>query len=506
MPKRLTLFLLLPVVLISYWSTAQNVNDVNQFLNTSLNGTARFNGMAGAFGALGGDITAISTNPAGSSVFLHSEFGGTLSFANNALKANYFGTSNTSENRDLNLEQAGIVFVFNNTDPEGAWTRVSTAINSFRVYNFDEKATVEGSAPRGIDQYFVHYAEGLPFNNLPLYDGETIEEVYTYLGESNGFAAQQAFLGYQSYIINPLSFDDDNTGYSSNVFYDRVNHQLKLINSGKHRKTTFNVSGLYKNRLHIGANINYHKLDYTQNHRLKENEQDPSSPVYNIEFENELLSYGDGYSAQLGLILKLTSLRLGFTYDSPQWLTLFDETRQSVSAYHIEEGLIVNEKIAPNTTNIYTAYQLQLPSKTTLSGAYILGSKGLFSVDYSYQNTAQTRLSIPGGSAYLDALTDELGNVNQPQHTLRFGGEYRFSGISVRGGYMEKNAPLKNNALQTSAFTFGVGFDFGVSSLNLSLVQLEHNQQFTLYSEGLTSPYTLSNQSTKVSLSYSLKL
>jgi hypothetical protein len=71
---------------------------------------------------------------------------------------------------------------------------------------------------------------------------------------------------------------------------------------------------------------------------------------------------------------------------------------------------------------------------------------------------------------------------------------------------MEKNAPLKNNALQTSAFTFGVGFDFGVSSLNLSLVQLEHNQQFTLYSEGLTSPYTLSNQSTKVSLSYSLKL
>lgn len=137
MPKRLTLFLLLPVVLISYWSTAQNVNDVNQFLNTSLNGTARFNGMAGAFGALGGDITAISTNPAGSSVFLHSEFGGTLSFANNALKANYFGTSNTSENRDLNLEQAGIVFVFNNTDPEGAWTRVSTAINSFRMYNFD---------------------------------------------------------------------------------------------------------------------------------------------------------------------------------------------------------------------------------------------------------------------------------------------------------------------------------------------------------------------------------
>ena len=506
MPKHLTLFLLMPVVLISNWSVAQNLNDINQLLNTSLSGTARYNAMAGAFGALGGDITAISYNPAGSSVFLHSEFGGTLSFVNNEIKANYFGTSKVTENQNINFDQGGIVFVFNNTDPEGAWTRISTAINSFRVYNFDENATVLGTSPKGIDQYFIYYAEGLPFNNLPLYEGETVEEIYTYLGENNGFAAQQAFLGYQSYIINPASFDDYNTKYTSNVLYNEVNHQLNLINSGKIRKTTFNISGLYKNKLHIGANINYHKLDYSQNHRLNEKNQYLNSPIYNIEFENDLVSFGDGYSAQLGLILKLSSLRLGFTYDSPQWLTILDETRQSVSAFHLEEGLIVNEKIAPNTTNIYTAYQFQLPSKTTLSGAYIFGSKGLLSVDYSYQNSAQTKLSMFDGSAYLDTLTNELAKVYQPQHTLRIGGEYRFNGISVRGGYLEKNAPLKNNALQTSAFTFGIGFDFGVSSLNLSLVSLDQNQQFSIYSEGLNTPYTLSNQSAKVSLSYNIKL
>ena len=105
MPKHLTLFLLMPVVLISNWSAAQNLNDINQLLNTSLSGTARYNAMAGAFGALGGDITAISYNPAGSSVFLHSEFGGTLSFVNNEIKANYFGTSKVTENQNINFDQ-----------------------------------------------------------------------------------------------------------------------------------------------------------------------------------------------------------------------------------------------------------------------------------------------------------------------------------------------------------------------------------------------------------------
>ena len=41
-------------------------------------GTARFTAMSGAFGALGGDISAININPAGLSVFNYSTFTGTL--------------------------------------------------------------------------------------------------------------------------------------------------------------------------------------------------------------------------------------------------------------------------------------------------------------------------------------------------------------------------------------------------------------------------------------------
>ena len=47
-----------------------------------MSGSARYISMGGAFGALGGDVSAISDNPAGSSVFLNTEIGGTINYNN----------------------------------------------------------------------------------------------------------------------------------------------------------------------------------------------------------------------------------------------------------------------------------------------------------------------------------------------------------------------------------------------------------------------------------------
>ena len=46
-------------------ASAQNAYDAEKLLGNDLNGTARFVGMGGAMGALGGDISVMSSNPAG---------------------------------------------------------------------------------------------------------------------------------------------------------------------------------------------------------------------------------------------------------------------------------------------------------------------------------------------------------------------------------------------------------------------------------------------------------
>ena len=70
MKKVIILSALLGFVLVSQ---AQTFEDAVQFSRTLNWGTARSAGMAGAFGDLGGDLSNLSSNPAGIGVFRKSE-------------------------------------------------------------------------------------------------------------------------------------------------------------------------------------------------------------------------------------------------------------------------------------------------------------------------------------------------------------------------------------------------------------------------------------------------
>ena len=69
--------------LISNFISSQTLNDLNYITSSSLNGSARYKSMAGAFGALGGDLSSITNNPAGSSVFLYNEIGASINYNSN---------------------------------------------------------------------------------------------------------------------------------------------------------------------------------------------------------------------------------------------------------------------------------------------------------------------------------------------------------------------------------------------------------------------------------------
>jgi hypothetical protein len=187
-------------------------------------------------------------------------------------------------------------------------------------------------------------------------------------------------------------------------------------------------------------------------------------------------------------------------------LEISDQTKQRVSSFYIDQGSIVKETIDPGILNNYEAYKLNLPSKTTLSAAYIFGGKGLLSLDYSLQNAANTVLSRNAGSGYLDNLTSSLPNTFGSIQTIKVGGEYRFNDISLRAGILNRNNAHKSITTSDRAFTFGLGLDFGSNTLSLSFVQFNNTKKYNMFSEGLTDPYTLANNISQVSLSYNIKL
>ncbi|MGA8854216.1 MAG: hypothetical protein WB492_08575 [Christiangramia sp.] len=109
-------------------SNAQSVNDAYRYSQNELSGTARFIGMSGAFGSLGGDISAMSFNPASSAVFLSSSASVSLEFRNldNSILFNKESTSGNQNQTDLS--NIGGVFVFQSNDDKN-WRKFSLGIN-----------------------------------------------------------------------------------------------------------------------------------------------------------------------------------------------------------------------------------------------------------------------------------------------------------------------------------------------------------------------------------------
>ena len=98
------IFTVLAILVNGLTSFAQDTYDAARFASSDLNGTARFVGMGGALSALGGDISVMGTNPAGTALFRKNE----ASFTFGAIM-----TSDGALGHDatrMSIDNAGIVF------------------------------------------------------------------------------------------------------------------------------------------------------------------------------------------------------------------------------------------------------------------------------------------------------------------------------------------------------------------------------------------------------------
>ncbi|MEZ4968941.1 MAG: hypothetical protein R2814_04630 [Flavobacteriaceae bacterium] len=133
--KRNYTFILL---LLCAFASAQNINDVLRLGGEGSYGTARFQGLNGAFGALGGDLSSLNTNPAGSAVFNNSLLSLTGSNYNVKNDSRYFNGSSSVSLNSLDLNQVGGVFVFKSTSSGSPWKKLALAFNYDMIKNFDD--------------------------------------------------------------------------------------------------------------------------------------------------------------------------------------------------------------------------------------------------------------------------------------------------------------------------------------------------------------------------------
>ncbi|MBT5787667.1 MAG: hypothetical protein HOI14_01210, partial [Flavobacteriaceae bacterium] len=258
--KKIRLFaLVFSTLLSSNMMLGQSVGEVVRYGFEQLNGSARYQAMGGAFGALGGDLSAIANNPAGSSVFAFNEAGASIGIQSFSTDANYLGGSSNIEKSSFDINQAGLVLVL--TNPSSKWDKVAFGFNTQTLSNYDKNLFAQGTnTNRGLEDYFLQNATGITFNTFDL--NNNADDEYSFLGSRFGYATQQAYMGLYTYTI---THDDLNNAYNADgLVGGGIKQTFEYNTSGRQQLYNLNFSGRYMEKLSLGLNINLYAIDYAE--------------------------------------------------------------------------------------------------------------------------------------------------------------------------------------------------------------------------------------------------
>lgn len=477
------------VFFLSLGVYAQDLMDGFRLSRTDLNGTARFVSMSGAFGALGGDMSSLQINPAGSAVFLSNQGALTLDLGYNRAKTQ-FGSSqigeDSSRRTSFDLPQAGAVFVFKNNDRNATVTKLTFGLNYQRTLNHDARFSAFGRTNESIGSYFVNQAAGIPESSFIPGANQNLTDRYIQLGRTNGFRAQEAYLAYESFLLNSIG----NGVWESNAIAGGNGFINDMITreSGFNGQVMFNMGLEIKEKLYLGMNLNSHLVNYSRFSSYFESNEGPGE-IQEIEYNNDLRTTGAGFSMQFGAIYKpVNSVRLGLAYQSPTWFRMEDELVQDMSTFSEEFG---EAFVNPGVINFFPRYSFQTPSKTTLSAAYVFGQSGLISLDYIREDYTNQRFRSSGFSD----LNQMINNAFRTANSFNFGAEYRLGITSFRGGYHYAQSPFADQVTfgDTNGFSLGVGFSFGNTTLDFAYRRTTIDRQDEFVQTGINQRALVDN-------------
>jgi len=486
-----------------------NPQDISRYTESDMNGTARFRGMSGAFGAVGGDISALKINPAGGAIFNYNQASFSVALANKNNQANYMNNSESKKYSGLDVGQVGATFVFNSNDPDATMKKFTVGFNYESTKNLYNDYRVMGTGQtNSIGAYFHQLANNNKVPHTILSGNNNINQGYIDAGYDAGFAGQQTYLAYETFLLDKGAKDGEYVGnYGSNM--DTYTQGKYVSSNGYNSKFSGNFSAQLGKRIFVGANLNLHLYDYTQNSHAVEvnNSNKTEGLIQSIDYANYLYTYGTGFSFNLGVIGQITDgLRAGIAYESPTWYNLHDELTQGLKTRKVDANQ--SSYIYPDVVNIYDRYNLKTPAKYTGSLAYVFNQTGLISIDYGIRDYSNNQFRPKNDVAY-QQLNNFYSNEMKTASELRIGGEYRIKQFSIRGGYRFEESPYKNIKYtgDLNSYSAGLGYEFGNSRIDLSYTHSARSYKTSVIDMTVNNLYDYANLKIKdnwINLSYSI--
>lgn len=443
---------ILGILLLTFEVYAQNLTDALRYSNYKIKGTARAAAMGNAFGALGGDFTSLSINPAGVAVYRSGEFTFTPSLGNTSVDGTYLGKTSNDSKYNVSLDNIGYVATIpTGSNSESGVVSFSLGLGFNRLGSFSMRSLAEGDkSHNSILDYFTNNA------NNGIYD-----DYYEDLAVRSNLLFQEADGA-------PFQNDITNAGFGQS-------QRKSIERKGYINEYLFSFGANFNHKFYLGATVGVHDVYFKENTNLYEWDAQNNIPYFNdLNFGTYLKTSGTGFNLKIGAIFKPTEeLRLGLAFHSPTFYKLSDEYDSSMkSSITYDDGVTENLTKIPDKAGAYD-YEIETPMKAVLSAAYLFGKKALVSVDYEIVDYSSSKLKNGSdGYDYYDQ-NQVIKDAYKAVGNLHLGAEYRVSpSFSLRAGYENypsafKSTYLDQNNLNKNASYSTISGGFGVRQGNV---------------------------------------
>lgn len=429
-------------------------------------GSARYQALSGAMGAIGADFSSIHQNPAGLSYF-RSGSKLSLSLAHSTYGANNVWNGNSTSLSDKNrLHIDEISYVSNFTTGSGMNVAYGIGVQN------------NGRMQRRTDA-FTQFGARANMSSLADYSAATLNNMkpMPILGppiHSYRAVDQSLWIGALGYEAKWHQYDANRKRYISAYQNSPIEDASLILNEvGATSNFDFALAAEFSPSFSLGGSVSFTTLnyEYTSLYQEKHSGVDAKAGQYGLSLDSKQSISGLGVRFSVGALVRpIEALRLGASIYSPVFYSNMniDSYARGVGVSEVLQNISYEKKRSSETDiplDNRTIFGFSTPWRFTLSGAYVFGRRAILSADYEYQNYAGTRLRNAveddydygsSGNIYSsdnDAIKEDFGGT----HTWRLGLEYNLSRrLALRLGYKTVSAPDYTPELKLNTPTGGV--------------------------------------------------
>lgn len=430
---------------------AQNEYDALRFSQTYQQGTARSAAMGGAFGALGGDVSVLATNPAGIAIYRSGEFCASLDVMSNKVESSFNNYATDESKFSMKIPNFGFVLASGNGATTGftSWS-FGIGFNRLNDFSLNESFKLPNATSSLLDAR-CGIADGIHPDDLISADD----------------LVDRAF--YESYLIDDFNpdGDEDEICYTNdlreNGYGQTIERNAKT--RGGINSWDFAFAGSFNEMVYFGASLGVQSINYKSESVHSEDDVNNTSSAqggkpgigYFDFVENKKIT-GGGINLKAGVIVKPNAnLRFGAAIHTPTLYSLTEKSDYTLKSVldtkpEGEKKQMFDYRIpydfpydnGDRDDYYQNEYKLVTPFKAILSAAYILPGYGLVSFDYERTNCSQSKFESEDftGNPYRDA-NYAIKNRFQATNNFRVGLEGLAGPMAIRAGYALYGNPCK---------------------------------------------------------------